>query len=94
MLGILKVDGGVSYIVDCIISNSIVPHPAYDAATFNNDVVVLKLQRKVDYTILPNVYPVCWPTLEPHDGTTVRYFSEMLLPLLTISIHSTTSREG
>ena len=50
------------------------PHSSYDPVPpLNYDVIVFKLQRKVDYGILPNVYPACWPTLEPTAaGTIVR----------------------
>ena len=53
--------------------NRVHPHPSYDYDSDNYDVIVFKLQRKVDYGVLPNVYPACWPTLEPTTaGTIVR----------------------
>ena len=67
--------GTQSYDEITVVLNSIVPHPSYDPATLNNDVIVFKLQRKVDYRVLPNVFPACWPTLSPTVGTTVRCFS-------------------
>ena len=58
-----------------LISNiySVVPHSAYNPSPPNKDVVLFKLQRKVDFSALPNVYPACWPTLQPTGaGTIVR----------------------
>ena len=64
----------------CFISNSVTLHPSYNAAAVSYDFAVFKLQSKVDYNSLPNVYPACWPTVEPSDGTTVRNFLPQLNP--------------
>ena len=56
------------------ILHSIVPHSSYDPGPSNYDVILLKLQRPVDYQILPDVYPACWPTLTPSAGTVEGYF--------------------
>ena len=55
-----------------IVLNSLTIHPFYNLPTIEYDFAIFKLQRRVDFNALPNVYPACWPTREPTQGTTVR----------------------
>ena len=60
---------------DVFILYRVTPHPSYNQEKpkrFDNDAALLKLQRKVDYGILPNVYPACWPSQMPQKGEIVR----------------------
>ena len=60
---------------DVFILYRVTPHPSYNQEMpkrFDNDAALLKLQRKVDYGILPNVYPACWPSQMPQKGEIVR----------------------
>ena len=50
---------------DRFILNRVTPHPSYNRGNHDNDAALLKLQRRVDYGILPNVYPACWPSQMP-----------------------------
>ena len=53
------------------------PHPSYNQQEgYDNDAIVFKLQRKVDYGILPNVFPACWPSKMPEKGEVVRNLSQ------------------
>ena len=85
--------------------NRVTGHPSYDPDTSDNDVIVFKLQRKVDYGILPDVYPACWPSRMPAQGEIVRnliyyqalpYFSTILKNVLqaTVSGFGATSQGG
>ena len=64
--------------VTSIQPNRVTAHPSYNDISFDNDAIVFKLQRKVDYGILPNVYPACWPTRKPKKGENVRIWSTAL----------------
>ena len=62
---------------DLFIPNRVTQHPSYIDGNFglDYDAALLKLQRKVDYGILPNVYPACWPSKMPQKGDMVRIFA-------------------
>ena len=60
----------------CLQVKRIVIHPKYDPATTNNDVALLKLKDKIDFSKFDGtVAPICIPQqLRAYTGQTVRAF--------------------